>query len=365
MRILHFYIKTDKQIGHYVNVLSNAMVYKRAEIKTCNNLHDFHKDLSAWRPDIVHLHGCWNMTIAMAATKARKYGARIVLTPHGQLEPWIIRQHYWTEKLPQLLLYQRRCIRRSYALIAMGRMEVGYLNRLGLNTRIETVFNSVITETISDTEMAVQIYDVYRKVLDTDVMELMTANTRTALKAIIKASVSGDERWLTDTEYNACKDMSIDEWHKISVYACQENINNIIRRGISVLGLDTLPPLYTSITSYLPENFHDTALIINNVSGTDTDSIISMIKTSRKYTSGGRIRISHIIEIASFLRQHKIEEDKVLEILKDKKLVKHTARIMHILAKLTGLEEGFMLALGINDRKTREIETIITKHLKI
>ena len=41
---------------------------------------------------------------------------KIVLTPHGMLEPWIIKRHYWTRKIPALLLYQKNAIIKAITL---------------------------------------------------------------------------------------------------------------------------------------------------------------------------------------------------------------------------------------------------------
>ena len=191
MRILHFYIKNDERACQYIDRLAGSML-DGTEIQSCDSLKAFRKAIESWKPQIVHLHGAWRLSIARAAKIGMKSGARVVITPHGQLEPWVIKQRHWTEKLPKLLLYQRRCLQKAYCIIAMGRMEAGYMERLGYNTRIETILNSLITETISDGQMGRQMFLAYKKVLDTDTMELMLPQTKTALRGFIKAGITGD-----------------------------------------------------------------------------------------------------------------------------------------------------------------------------
>ena len=77
------------------------------------------------------------------------------------------------------------------------------------------------------------------------------------------------------------------------------------------------------------------------------------------------LRISHLIEISTLIRNAKVNEDKLGKLLQERKLMKHASRLMQILADTTGLEEGFMIATAINDRVTRKTETEITKRIRI
>ena len=66
--------------------------------------------LSEIHPDVVHVNCCWQPYFAYAAIWAKKVGYPVVLSPHGMLEPWIVERHYWTRKVPSLLVYQRRAL---------------------------------------------------------------------------------------------------------------------------------------------------------------------------------------------------------------------------------------------------------------
>lgn len=71
---------------------------------------EYLKLLDTIRPDIVHVNCCWQPCFAYAVLWAKKAGYPVVLSPHGMLEPWIVRRHYWTRKVPSLLAYQRRAL---------------------------------------------------------------------------------------------------------------------------------------------------------------------------------------------------------------------------------------------------------------
>lgn len=104
--------------------------------------------LDQLRPDLLHVNCCWTPDCAAIQRRAQRRGIPVVLTPHGMLEPWIVRRHYWTRKLPALLLYQKAAIRKANCLQATAESERENLLRLGLNRHIEVVRLGIDAETI-------------------------------------------------------------------------------------------------------------------------------------------------------------------------------------------------------------------------
>ena len=49
--------------------------------------------------DIVHIHSVWEQIQHDAATQARKTGVPYIITPHGMLDPWSLRQGKWKKRL--------------------------------------------------------------------------------------------------------------------------------------------------------------------------------------------------------------------------------------------------------------------------
>ena len=95
--------------------------------------------LDSVRPDIVHVNCCWTPDCAMIQRLAQKRGYKVVLTPHGMLEPWIIQRHYWTRKVPALWLYQRAAIQKADCIQATAESERDNLLKLGYNSNIKVV----------------------------------------------------------------------------------------------------------------------------------------------------------------------------------------------------------------------------------
>lgn len=104
--------------------------------------------LDSVRPDIVHVNCCWTPDCAMIQQLAQKRGYKVVLTPHGMLEPWIIKRHYWTRKVPALWLYQKAAVQRADCVQATAESERDNLLKLGYNSNIKVVRLGIDAESI-------------------------------------------------------------------------------------------------------------------------------------------------------------------------------------------------------------------------
>jgi len=101
------------------------------------------------RPDVVHVNCCWTPGCALVQKWAQSMGYKVVLTPHGMLEPWIMKRHYWTRKLPALMLYQKAAIRNADCIHATAESEKENLMKLGYNDRIEIIANGIDVDSIT------------------------------------------------------------------------------------------------------------------------------------------------------------------------------------------------------------------------
>lgn len=119
---------------HYIpcNIISYFKM-KKEWISLLNEIH----------PDIVHVNCCWLPCSAFTQKWAQSLEYKVVLTPHGMLEPWIISRHYWTKKVPALLLYQRAAIKNANCLHATAESEKNNLLKLGYNKKIEVIANGI------------------------------------------------------------------------------------------------------------------------------------------------------------------------------------------------------------------------------
>ena len=110
---------------------------------------EVNKLLDVLKPDLVHVNCCWMPTCSLVQKMAQKRNIKVVLTPHGMLEPWIIKRHYWTRKVPALLLYQRTAIKKADCLQATAESEKQNLSKLGYNYNIKFVKLGIDAESIA------------------------------------------------------------------------------------------------------------------------------------------------------------------------------------------------------------------------
>lgn len=366
MRILHYYQRDVPMISLHVKMLCEGMGMK-AENHTAVTSDDAKTLLFGGNYDIFHLHGCWRNSSYSIVKMALQQGARLVVTPHGQLEPWVVNEYWWKEKFAKLMKYQRNVISKAYIVILQGQMEQERMNQLGWNRRCIIIRNCVITRSISMQNMARQTMAAYRKVLDSNPLELMTNETKALLKCILNAGITGDARWLA-VKKNNHSTLNFAEWRKLLCYAYQEEISDTMLRGIQVLGLEAPDIDVSEIGFFTPDNYcpsNSIQAIIGNSFVSENDRLIATFRYLRKLAASHQLCIRHFVELDRELRQHECDEDLLKENLDEQRLYLLTARLMQLASELTGLTEGFMPVPPLNDRTTQRIRYQIYNHLKI
>lgn len=138
--------------GNNERVLENCTVhympYKWLPWNNCKR--EFLELLNELKPDVFHTNCCWMPVSALTAIWAKDKGYKVVYTPHGMLEPYAIKRHYWTKKLPAILLFQRRGLAVADLIHATAESERKNLLALGWNKNVQSIANCV---QIDDIEM--------------------------------------------------------------------------------------------------------------------------------------------------------------------------------------------------------------------
>lgn len=174
MKVLHFIPDIDYKSGGtstYMDVLASSLgkivdlhiaTFETAQMLPISNckIHllknkifrglkkEWLSLLNELRPDIIHINCCWLPVDAYTLLWSSSKKNPIVLTPHGMLEPWIIKRNYWTKKLPALLLYQKKAVKKANIIHATAESEKNNLEALGWNKNIKVIVNSINSENI-------------------------------------------------------------------------------------------------------------------------------------------------------------------------------------------------------------------------
>ena len=129
--------------------MANCQVHYMIDFKRFRQMKkEWSALLDEIQPDVVHVNCCWMPGCALTQKWAQRKGYKVVLTPHGMLEPWIIARHHWTKKVPALLLYQKKAICKADCLHATSESEKENLLKLSYNNNICIIPNGIEVEKI-------------------------------------------------------------------------------------------------------------------------------------------------------------------------------------------------------------------------
>jgi len=170
MKIIHFIASIDKTGGgtsEYMRLLGLALSKNVKLIIACGisenpvsikgvRVEFFNTKITSWfsmlkafktflkveKPDLVHINGVWSPQNWGFQKIAQALGIKVVLAPHGMLEPWILDRNPWKKKIA-LFLYQHKAIVRANYLHATAKMEQDNIQSLGFKNLISIIPNGV------------------------------------------------------------------------------------------------------------------------------------------------------------------------------------------------------------------------------
>lgn len=99
-----------------------------------------HKMLAEYKPNIVHQHGIWNYLSVQGNQISKK--AKLVVSPHGMLDKWII-DNKKIQKDFLSLLFQRRNILKASMVHALTESEAEDIRKYGFRGPIAVVPNGI------------------------------------------------------------------------------------------------------------------------------------------------------------------------------------------------------------------------------
>ena len=96
------------------------------------------------RTDVVHVHGLWQRHSLTTCLLARRHSKPLVISAHGMLEPWALRNKSW-KKWPYSLFVERPNLKHAAVLRALTVTEVDNYRRFGLSNPVVIIPNAVET----------------------------------------------------------------------------------------------------------------------------------------------------------------------------------------------------------------------------
>jgi poly(glycerol-phosphate) alpha-glucosyltransferase len=98
--------------------------------------------ISDFSPDVLHSHGLWLGTSAIANTWGRKTGRPVILHPHGMLDPWAVNNSAWKKRIAGWL-FESSNLRRATCIRALCDSEAESIRRFGLKNPIAIIPNGI------------------------------------------------------------------------------------------------------------------------------------------------------------------------------------------------------------------------------
>lgn len=93
-------------------------------------------------PDILHRHGLWMYPSRAANAWQARTGRPVVVSPHGMLDPWALRNSAWRKRIAGAA-FERRSLERASCLHALNTAEAEAIRAYGLQNPIAVIPNGV------------------------------------------------------------------------------------------------------------------------------------------------------------------------------------------------------------------------------
>ena len=71
-------------VSRVVDELKRNLKKEKINIKFSNNLNDFF----TFKPNMVHIHGCWKLHLLVIFLFSKIKGIKTVISPHGMIDPF-------------------------------------------------------------------------------------------------------------------------------------------------------------------------------------------------------------------------------------------------------------------------------------
>lgn len=385
MVILQFIPQTDMKntdMERYLSMLTEGL-RRHAEVHCTHSFKEFRQAAKTTRPDIVHLHACWNITGYRVQHWTNSHLIPLVLSLHGQMLPWHLHKHYWTQKLPLLIGYQRHAICQAEALQVASGMEYQKMKDTNWTPRLALIKNPIITHDISPEELALQMMVLYNKVIDSNSFRLMTAAEKNAESTLLRVGLAEDDlsAQLSQQEIDLLKALTNDSWRKILIHAYDEETLDAVKKGAQKMQLHLKDTDVGSLDRFAQKLEKTTGelestktLTKNPITKNALDNIRSDEKPSETDMQGAMMLLNidyeirhrtlirrHLNELYRFLRFQSYNEDKLVRMLNTLKLTDFTASLLQILSETLGLEEGFMPLDPAENQRTNQLRKTLLK----
>ena len=125
LKVLYFTSETKKKFGVYKVVsLLKKKLKKKINIKLSHNIFDIY----LFKPQIIHIHGCWRPKLFFVFLIAKATFKKIIISPHGMIDPFSFSQKKFKKEIAWFL-YQKYIFILSNLIIVNSNLEKKILKK--------------------------------------------------------------------------------------------------------------------------------------------------------------------------------------------------------------------------------------------
>ncbi len=365
--------------------------YSRAKILFKGYSSFFDKKIKEIKPDIVHIHACWNSVAYKFQKCCIAHRIPVVLTMDKQFEPWHLADNYLLCKLPKLLTYQRFMIKNAQVLHATTEQEHDRLIYLRLkhllkitrrksdtkkawNSRVVTVKRYDITNGLTVNDMSTDLVKLYSKIIDSYPFMGMSDEEIKLEDALLLQGMAGKKIGysLPDDVVKILRLMDYNSWRRIFLHSLDEGIFDYVKVGAlangidysSWINMDNVPrfPQQSSAHEKVVKSDKKIARLKKDGSIPDKEKRLCLLLSGTvTRLESVKIHRSDFTTVYNALRFEDYDEDLLRQVVSRMGIRKNTARLFRLLEERYGLEEGFMFFEPLDDNRTAKLRKMLFK----
>lgn len=103
---------------------------------------DLYKKLCELKPEVIETQGIWMYFSAAALKFKKKFGAKVVVAPHGMLDPWAVKNSAWKKKLVGHL-FEYENLHKADCIKALCKSEYDSIRKFGLKNPVAIIPNGI------------------------------------------------------------------------------------------------------------------------------------------------------------------------------------------------------------------------------
>ncbi len=304
---------TDQAVDLPEEQLISIALKQWNTISICNK---FLNILFTEMPDIVHIHSCWNHNAAQCLRMAKRRGFVTFFSPYRDLQPTVMKIHFWTDKVWKWLWFQRKMLKQADYIFAQDEKEMMELYNLG---RLQNIALINVLASRSE-ETTTKIVNTYISACEEKDARQLSIGLLRIIHKQLNLLIQGERPYsVTLPEH---------EQRQYNIFCHRQGLDKIMKE-------------------FCIKKYDSTEIL---------DILLKSIKDFRRNLNRHKATFAEVFTIVAMMQNNDYDEDLLCGRLTKNKNMMFTRRIIAIADELCGVIPGFMPALPLKDATTEKMK---------